>query len=156
MLLRREARKAELSHQRCDERFAWGACRIVKILPRGRRRLGNDHKPDAFRLVRAPEIEILVSLHRIACVITVNVSFRRVQTWSARALRSPCRTAADIPQPSRETRLLCSWAIMVAKQAVQVVRLEGEVATSYRTDQANSDIGALANAPDDVIGRDPQ
>jgi hypothetical protein len=58
----RERRQAELPHQRRKERFAKGACWVVKITPRGRRRLSDDYELYAFRLVPVPEIEVLGSV----------------------------------------------------------------------------------------------
>jgi hypothetical protein len=48
--------EAELLHQRCKERFAKGACWVVKITPRGRTRLSNDHELRAARLVPVPPL----------------------------------------------------------------------------------------------------
>src|SRR5262245_50622660 len=54
--------RAELLHQRRKERFARRASWVVKIEPRCQRRLRNDHKLHAARLVAAPKIEVLPSL----------------------------------------------------------------------------------------------
>src|SRR5262245_28987621 len=55
-------RDAELLHQGRKERFARRASWVVKIEPRCRRRLRNDHELHAARLVAAPKIEVLPSL----------------------------------------------------------------------------------------------